>query len=179
MNDTQIYPNCSYIERVIHMGGLSKSSLRDKLKQHQILMNDSAEQIFESSLFVTAVDTTAVMTVELTVGRLGLSDGGVMNDILNQAKSLGLDLCSVELGPYLRLQYVDQPEGYMDKPVRKHQAPYGSITVVSRALSDDDTFPKGFYVRRIDGALWLRGYRAGQDHMWSPDDHLLFRKIAE
>ena len=79
------------------MGGLSKSSLRDKLKQHQILMNDSAEQIFESSLFVTAVDTTAVMTVELTVGRLGLSDGGVMNDILNQAKSLGLDLCSVEL----------------------------------------------------------------------------------
>jgi hypothetical protein len=45
---------------------------------------------------------------------------------------------------------------------------------VSAALVEDDEFPKGFYLRRIDGVLWLRGYRSGPAHVWSPDDRLVF-----
>jgi hypothetical protein len=72
------------------------------------------------------------------------------------------------------LQYLDQPEGYWDQPVRHHQAPSGSITIASEPLSEDDDFPKGFYLRRIKGVLWLRGYRSGAEHIWEPGDHFLF-----
>jgi hypothetical protein len=90
------------------------------------------------------------------------------------AAEYGLDLCPLELGPHLRLQYREQPEGYLGLPVRQHQAPSGAITIASAPLSDDDTVPKGFYLRRIQGVLWLRGYRAGADHNWEPDDHFIF-----
>jgi hypothetical protein len=45
---------------------------------------------------------------------------------------------------------------------------------MSPMLSPEDEFPKGFYLRRIKGELWLRGYRAGAEHVWSSGDHLLF-----
>ena len=38
--------------------------------------------------------------------------------------------------------------------------------------------PKGFYLRHIDGAPWLRGYRSGPEHVWSAQDRLLFRSAA-
>jgi hypothetical protein len=45
---------------------------------------------------------------------------------------------------------------------------------VSAPLAADDDIPKGFCLRRIDGVLWLRGYRSGPEHIWSPDDRLIF-----
>ena len=50
--------------------------------------------------------------------------------------------------------------------------------MIADQLSDDDEVPKGFYLRRIEGVLWLRGYRAGAEHVWSPDDRLLFRDLS-
>lgn len=97
-----------------------------------------------------------------------------MAEIVTQAETLGLGLCPMELGPHLRLQYLDQPEGYWGQPERVHQPPSGSITIASEPLSDDHNIPKGFYVRRIKGELWLRGYRSGPGHVWQPDDHFLF-----
>jgi hypothetical protein len=29
-------------------------------------------------------------------------------------------------------------------------------------------------LRRIDGVLWLRGYRSGPEHIWNQDDHFVF-----
>jgi len=57
---------------------------------------------------------------------------------------------------------------------RRRQRRNLAITIASEPLTQDDDFPKGFYVRRIKGALWLRGYRAGAAHIWEADDHLLF-----
>lgn len=49
----------------------------------------------------------------------------------------------------------------------------GIRTVENGGLEDDD-FPKGFYLRRINDALWLRGYRADHLHVWNPYDHFIF-----
>jgi hypothetical protein len=53
------------------------------------------------------------------------------------------------------------------------------ITIASAPLTPDDALPKGFYVRCIQGELWLRGYRAGLDHVCAADDHLLFCQAEE
>jgi hypothetical protein len=164
------------ITRTAQVGGLSKAALREELQRNGIALNDAAEQLFASERFTTAATRYDVITVELTVGALGFPHGATTAAIVAHAAECGLDLCPLELGPHLRLQYRDQPEGYVGQPVRQHQAPSGAITIVSAPLSDDDTVPKGFYLRRINGMLWLRGYRAGADHIWEPDDQLIFRQ---
>lgn len=169
-----IYPNCPTTIRNVAIGGLSKAELLDQLQRNAIALNESAHTLFANNRFVTAQARHSLATVELTVGDLGFPQGATTAELYAKAAALGLALCPLELGPHLRLQYLDQPEGYWGQPLRQHQAPSGSITIASEPLTQDDEFPKGFYVRRIKGELWLRGYRAGSDHVWEADDHMLF-----
>lgn len=97
-----------------------------------------------------------------------------MPELQDEAVATGLCLPPMELGPHLRLQYLDQPEGFRGQPTTQHRAPPGSITITSAPLSDDDEFPNGFYLRRIEDKLWLRGYQPGLDHIFDPDDRLVF-----
>ena len=168
------YPNCSTITRTVSVGGLTKSELIEELHRNAISMNESAERLFASDYFTTSDTRYSVTTVELTVRGLGFPRGATIDEICTRAAALGLGLCPLELGPHLRLQYLDQPEGYWGQPARQHQAPSGSITVASEKLTEDDDFPKGFYLRRIKGELWLRGYRCEPEHVWEADDHFIF-----
>ena len=174
LDSEAVYPDCPTVVRTVSVGGVSKLELLDALQRHAIEMNESAERLFASELFTTSETQYVVTTVELSVHNLGFPQGATTAELHAKAQALGLQLCPLELGPHLRLQYLDQPEGYWGMPERQHQAPSGSITVASASLSDDGGFPKGFYLRRIKGVLWLRGYRAGDDHVWEHDDRLLF-----
>jgi hypothetical protein len=171
-----VYPNCPTITRTVTVGSLTSSELVEELRQNAILMNESAERLFASDQFATSPTRYSVTTVELTVRDLGFPQGATIAELFARATTVGLSLCPIELGAHLRLQYRDQPEGARGKPVRRHQAPYGSITVASEPLSDEEDFPKGFYLRCIEGVLWLRGYRSGPEHVWGPDDHFIFRQ---
>lgn len=84
-------------------------------------------------------------------------------------------LCPNITGPYLRLAMAGQKSS-PDSVMSNGSAPSGSITVASASFDDDDVLPKGFYLRAVNGALWLRGYRATEGHIWSPDDCFAFRK---
>ena len=170
----RIYPNCPIITRTVEVGGLTKSQLIQKLQQHSILMNEYGERLLADDKFTTSDTKYSLKTVELTVRNLGFPDGATMPQIFKRASELGLELCPLELGPHLRLEYLDQPEGYSGNPLQRHQAPSGSITIASEILSEDDDFPKGFYLRQINGVLWLRGYIADHLHVWNPDDHFIF-----
>ena len=168
------YPNCPTITRTVTVGGLTKAELLEELHTNAISMNESGERLFASDHFPTSETRYSVTTVELTVRHLGCPRGATLPEIYARAGERGLGLCPLELGPHLRLQYRDQPEGSWGKPCRRHQAPYGSITIASEQLTEDDDFPKGFYLRRIKGVLWLRGYRSGPEHVWEPDDYFIF-----
>lgn len=171
------YPNCPTLIRTVTVGGLTKAALYQALQHNAILLNESAEQLFASPYFTTTATPYSVLTVELTVQDLGFPAGATTAEMVSRAGALGLGLCPMEVGPHLRLQYLDQPEGYWGQPVLEQQAPSGSITIASVPLVAADDFPKGFYLRRIQGVLWLRGYRAGADHLWSPGDHLVFQRM--
>ena len=108
----------------------------------------------------------------MSVAELGFDEGATYDQLVESALASGLVECPLELGPSLRLAFVDQPEA--PAAVTKHRAPTGSVTVASRALDDADETPKGFYLRCSDGVLWLRGYWSWPGHVWSPGDVLVF-----
>lgn len=164
--------------RTVVVGGLTRSELREELRRAAIALNDAAEQLLASPQFSTSAARSSLTTIELAVGDLGFTEGATTAEIMIRAGALGLGYCPIELGPHLRLQVRDQPEGHWGQPERRHQAPSGSITIVSKPLGDDDEFPKGFYLRRIKGELWLRGYRSGPEHVWRPEDRLVFRRVV-
>lgn len=168
----EIYPDCAMITRLVEVGGLTKSQLIQKLQEYSILMNEYGQRLLADDKFTTSATKYILQTVELTVGDLGFPKGATTAQIFKKANDLELELCPHELGPHLRLKYLDQPEGYSGN--QQHQAPSGSITIASEILTEDDDFPKGFYLRRINGVLWLRGYLADHLHVWNPDDHFIF-----
>ncbi|WNF38400.1 helicase [Bacillaceae bacterium IKA-2] len=170
----RIYPDCPIITRTIDVGGLTKLQLIKKLQQHAILMNEYGERLLSDQKFTTSDTKYSLKTVELAVRELGFPDGATTPQIFKRASEFGLELCPLELGPYLRFVYLDQSEGNTGNISQQYQAPSGSITIASKIISEDDDFPKGFYLRRINGVLWLRGYIADHLHVWNPDDHFIF-----
>jgi len=166
----------SSVTRVVYVGGSSKQELLTQLAAAGVELNKAATILFSSDQFTTLSTRQRLLTVELTVRHFGFTQGATWLELWEKAVAHGLALPPLELGPHLRLQYLDQPEGYWGYPVTTHRAPPGSIAVASAPLSPDDKFPKGFYLRRIKGKLWLRGYWTSADNLWDPDDHLVFCK---
>lgn len=173
-HENNIYPNCPYINRTVVIEGLTKAQLMLTLQEHSILMNKYGEMLLIDDHFTPSNTKYLLQTVELTVGDLGYINGATTAQIFKRAFELGLELCPLELAPYLRIQYLDQPEGYLGDSIKRPEAPSGSITIASEPITEDDEYPKGFYLRRINGELWLRGYRADHLHVWNSGDHFIF-----
>jgi hypothetical protein len=161
--------------RAVRIGGMGRLELLAEIQRKGVEVNQAGLDLFADSRFTTSAVGSVVDIVEVTVAGLGFSQGATIDKIRERAMQLGMSPCPLELGPHLRLQHPDQPEGHLGYPPSQHRAPPGSLTIVSPPLAADEDIPKGFYLRRIDGVLWLRGYRSGPDHVWSAEDHLVFR----
>lgn len=144
------------------------------MQAYSIQINEYGKRLLNDVAFTTSGTRYSLHTVELTVEELGFPGGATTAQLFKKANEVKLKLCPLELGPHLRLQVLDQPEGCQGNPSKQHQAPSGSITIASEIRSEDDLFPKGFYLRKINGVLWLRGYVSDDLHVWSPDDHFIF-----
>lgn len=158
----------------VSFGGLSKEALLDRLRASDVQLNAAALALFGHPGFTTSPARSTARVVHVSVASLGFPGGATFEALVEQAKRLGLALCPLELGPHLRLALPEQAEGFVGQPPSRGCAPPGSITVASAPLDEDDEVPKGFYLRRIEGALWLRGYRSWPGHLWSPQDGLAF-----
>jgi hypothetical protein len=161
----------------IAYGGMNSRQLLEGLKANHIQLNASAIALFEHPNFVISADQSQLEVVQVSVADLGFANGATTQDIYAQAKLHGLELCPIEFAAYYRMQYLEQPEGFIGFAPTQHCAPPGSVTVAAQAISPDDTVPKGFYLRRIEGALWLRGYHCDATHVWSPEDVFAFGTI--
>ncbi|HWB05617.1 MAG TPA: hypothetical protein VG796_21540 [Verrucomicrobiales bacterium] len=167
-------PHTRTVRRTVTVGGMTKAELLAELQRHGVQMNEAGRNLFASDLFQTSATRRTIETVEFSVLDLGFPQGSTMPQLHEAAAARGLTLCPMELGPHLRLQYLDQPEDFLGPPHCTHRAPSGSITIAAPHLSEDDDFPKGFYLRRNEGILWLRGYWSGLNHIYSPEDRLVF-----
>lgn len=169
-----LYPNCSVVARTIRIRGMSKAELLAALQTSGVQLNEYGRALFADDRFTTLPSASQAQTVEVSVEGMGFPKAALFAEIGDRAAALGLSLCPLEVGPHLRLQFLDQPEGAVGFPLTSHRAPPGAITVASEPISDDDKTPKGLYLRRIEGVLWLRGYRASADNVWNPEDRLVF-----
>jgi hypothetical protein len=155
---------------------MDKRDLLQALRERNVQLNRAAEDLFEDRRFTPLGRSRVVEIAALSVADLGFREGATYAQLIARALASGLVECPLELGPHLRLQFLDQAEGSVGSPATKHRAPHGSITVVSVPLDDRDETPKGFYLRRVDGVLWLRGYWSHQGNVWRPDDVLIYAR---
>jgi len=160
---------------VVRVGGLTKTALLARLREQGVRLNALAEDLFAHPAFRPEPEAREVDVAFVTVAELGFADGATYPQLVARAVESGLVECPLELGPYLRLQCLDQPEVVDAPPRTRPGSPPGSLTVASAPLDDSVETPKGFYLRRVDGEPWLRGYRADSEHVWSPQDALVFR----
>ncbi len=158
------------------IGGIDKARLLEALSANGIQLNPLALELFDDPRFTVGSASIQIQIVGATVAGLGLADGGTYDEIVRAASQRGLAECPIELGPHLRLVYMDQPEGSAGQPATQNKAPPGSVTIASPPLDAEESTPKGFYLRRINGTLWLRGYRSWPGHVWSPGDVFVFQR---
>ncbi|MET0793199.1 MAG: helicase [Polyangiaceae bacterium] len=168
----------SHLPSFVRIGGMDKQALLSALRAHDIQLNQAAENLFADPRFTPTSSSVAIAIACLSVTELGFPSGATYEQLTARALELGLLECPLELGPYLRLQFLEQPEAAGAVTESQHRAPAGSITVVSRVLDATVETPKGFYLRQIAGRLWLRGYWSPPSHIWSPEDVLVFSASA-
>ena len=160
----------------VRVGGMEKRELVQVLREYNIQFNQAAEALFEDRRFTLLSQSKVVEIAPVSVAALGFAEGATYQQLTARAFESGLVECPLELGPHLRVQFLNQPEGSAGLPETHHLAPFGAITVASTPLDDCDGTPKGFYLRRMDGVLWLRGYWSWPGHIWNPEDVLVFSR---
>lgn len=158
------------ILKEVWIGGLTKDELLQNLNIKNIGINEFGLQILNHKNFTTSPIKTKITTIIISVGDLGFQKGAPTKDIYQKAEELGFKLCPAELGPHMRLQYIDS-----NQPIDPPKGSWENIGM--KKLSDEPNFPNGFYLRRREDGFWLRGYQASPDHMWSPTDRFIFVKI--
>ncbi len=85
--------------------------IRQALKAGGNNINDWTNNILGKPAFTVSETEQDVELVNVSVRELGFKKGASYTDICERAQELGLDLCHVEVGPQLRLQWKDQPKG--------------------------------------------------------------------
>lgn len=160
----------------IDVGRLSRGDLIERLDAHGVERNVYAEILLADAVFPERARET-VAIVEQSVADLGLPDGATLSRVFDAAARRGFGLCPPVTAPYLRLATLDQASA-PDSILSTGRAPTGSLHVASPVLRADHDYPKGFYLRVIDGVPWLRGYRCDDEYVLSPGDRLAFRVLA-
>jgi hypothetical protein len=87
-------------------------ALRNALDHAGCAQGDLAEQILSRSSFQVSTQRSELDLVVLSARNLGIQSGTArLADIYARAQTFGFRLAPTEVGPQLRLQYLDQPVG--------------------------------------------------------------------
>ena len=134
---------------------------RKALENNGFRISNWGNDILGKPAFKAATEKTEVDLVNISVAELGFKDGATRKDIYERAISLGLELCPNEVGPQLRLQYKDQPNGEW-------------LRIAMEPITDSDGYLRVFLVVHDDDGLWLDGYYGRPDNFWDGHYHFVF-----
>lgn len=155
---------------------IPKSKILTVLKSNNIYINKYAKTYMNHSRFQTEGVRSYITVVLCSLKELGLKNGAVYADIFSRAIELGLYPCQPSTGLFLRLSYLNQAPSKDSILSGTHRSPDSAVTVLSDFLEKDNNFPKGLYLRNVDGILWLRGYICDETYNWSLEDVFAFEK---
>ena len=146
------------------------------LKEHGILINHYAEEFFAHPRFSVELSGETTVTIA-SLQEIGLENGANISEILMHISQIGLKPCALSTGLFLRLAWTDQPQSQNSILNGTHSSPDQAVTVLSEIIEQDDAFPKGLYLRNVDGNLWLRGYVCDDAYRFPGDALFAFEAI--
>jgi hypothetical protein len=147
--------------KTISVAGTPKGPLVGRLIEAGVQFNEYAKILFEHPAFSISDKAEQVRLVKLKSSELGISIPSSFLEIIKKSAEFGLELCPLYVAAFLRLEYLEQPEG-----------PY--LTVASARIEQDQNYPTGFYLRNYENSLWLRGYQATDEYKWPIDSEFIF-----
>ncbi len=142
-------------------GFRTADDFRKALKDNGFNVSDWANDILGEPAFTVATEEIEVDLVKITVAEIGFKKGARRDQIYGRAKEIGLELCPSEVGPQLRLQYQDQPNGEW-------------ALIGMEPIADSGGRLCVFGVKRYGSSLWLDGDWGHPDFFWLPDDLWVF-----
>ena len=142
--------------------------LPKKLEENGVFVNRYAEVFFAHPRFSTEEAESGVIAI-VSLRELGLENGGVLAEIRRKMTETGLRPCAANAGVFLRFAWKDQTQSSNSVLSGTHEAPDQAVMVFSEPLEADDAFPKGLYLRCVDGRLWLRGYVCDDEYRFPAD----------
>lgn len=155
------WPTSPIIWKTITIGGMHKTvgELHAALISNGFCISDGASDILKRITLVSKQTTLDLVVV--TVTDLGFKDGAMRKDIYERAQELGLALCPAEVGPQLRLQYKDQPNGKW-------------FHIAMEPIIDSVGNLRVFRVEHVGSALWLLVYFGNPDLFWLGSSRWVF-----
>lgn len=99
------------IKMEITIGGKTKEELIKEMEKNKISISQIGKSMMNNPEFTISQKSEHINLVRISVKDLGFPKGATATEIYKKAQKLGLELCPVEVGPQLRLQYKDQPKG--------------------------------------------------------------------
>ncbi|MFD1376867.1 hypothetical protein [Glutamicibacter sp. NPDC090743] len=159
--------------RQIAVGGLERGELLQRMVLAGVQLNDYAKMLLAHRIFNEVVPANNLPLISRNLQQLGLDAGATLPRIFERAVSRGMQLCPAMTGPYLRLDFLDQASS-SHSVLSDGKKPADSLTVASAAPGNQE-FPRGFYLRMVDGVPWLRGYRCDDAHGFTLDDTFIFQ----
>ncbi|MBO5931769.1 MAG: hypothetical protein J6Q70_05995 [Clostridia bacterium] len=152
-----------------------KDQISKKLEEHNILINGYAEEFFAHPTFLT--EHTREMTIAIaSLREIGLENGAMLDEIFQQIEKISFKPCPTNVGIFLRFAWKNQPQSQNSILSGTHHSPDRAVMVLSKIVEKDDAFPKGLYLRNVDGNLWLRGYVCDSTYRFSGNDLFAFEK---
>jgi hypothetical protein len=148
----------------LEIGGCTVEELVQQLHDNKVILVDNFEDKLHSQDFTTLKNPEQIDLVRLKVRNL-FSDENThtLNEIYRKAKEFGLELCPAEVGPDLRLKYMNQPMEEL-------------IYIATKQIAGRDGDLSLFSLGRWDERLYLGGYYwSYRTEKWKPDTELVFR----
>jgi len=153
------------IWKTINIGTYSSvEDLKQAILNAGFKIGDWAEDVLNNSSFTLATEKKEVNLVKITPKELGFNNGALREDIYKKAIDAELELCPLEVGPQLRLQYKDQPR-------------LESLQIGMEPQKDSDGHESEFrVVHGGDDFIWLVGDHKHPDDFWGADEPFIFMK---
>ena len=158
------------IWRAIKLGNAFKSAddFRSVMAEEGCRISDWANDMMSKSDFAKSLvgvspdeefDLVDMTTAEL----IGENRDGTTDKVFAGAHRLGLEECPAWMGPKVRLEYKNQPNGEW-------------ILIGMKPLRDSDGDLNVFRVGRADSEFWLLSEYGYPDRVWSASGRWLFRR---
>lgn len=161
----------------ITIGDKSKEDLIKELEERaksnnpedKIYIPRLASSMLQNPDFLVVSQPEKIKIIRLKVRDLGLGEWPTTNQIYKRAEELGLELCTPEIGPYLRLHY--------QEVFKREQAKGESLYIGMKHIADSDGNQSIFDVHLNHfGDNFLHKFSATPEYKWLLDSEIIFTR---